>query len=105
MELLALVSSANRAMLRSASILFQVVTRTRNSLIRLAVRYSIPDKHDPTYRMLYIYASVSRTMYSGFIFNLYPEIMFAIYKTKTKRSFDEYLLKWNFTHMIFVIYR
>lgn len=83
MELLALVSSANIAMLRGGRILFQVVTRTRNSLIRLAVRYSIPDKHDPTYRMLYIYASVSRIMYSVFIFNLHPEIILAIYKVKT----------------------
>lgn len=57
MELLVLVSSAKYiAMRRGGSILFQVVTRTRNSLIRPAVRYSIPDKHDPAYHMfLYVH--------------------------------------------------
>lgn len=68
------------AMLRGRSIiLFQVATRTRNSLIRPAVRYSIHDKRDPTYRTFYTYRIYSHVFLSRIacLFSTYTQKLFA----------------------------
>lgn len=100
-------------MLRGRSILFQVATRMRNSLIRDAVRYSIHNKRDPIYHLCtrficmvtcpYLTSRIYIYIPYVCIFYLRSEIIFAMYKADnyiwSNDLFDKCLLEWNFTHL------